>query len=363
MNDVPINLKTTPLYQLLKEWGGQFTEFGGYYMPLNFKEGIVYEHLSVRNNSGLFDVSHMGEIRIKGKDASKLLNYVSTNNINKINNNQVQYHILCNEDGGVIDDMLAYKFNDEDLWFVCNASNQEVVYKHLVKVLSDKEFEAEVINEGDDVAVISVQGPNAFKDLEEALGSFNVNHMSFINKDKFIISRTGYTGEDGFEVYGSPSDINNLTKELLEQGTTPCGLGARDTLRFEAGLPLFGHELSSLISPVEAGLNFAIDFNKDNFIGKTSLLAKKANLENKIVGLELLDRAIAREGYPVYDDNKIIGHITSGFMIPGTKLSYANAYIKNDYKIGDIIQIEVRNKKINAKIRNKRYITKKGEEK
>lgn len=359
MNDVPLGLKTTPLYPVFKELEANFTEFGGYYMPVNFKDGIVFEHQAVRNNSGLFDVSHMGEIRIKGKDASSFLNYVSTNNINKVGDNQIQYHIFCTEDGGVIDDMLVYKFNSEDLWLVCNASNQETVYNNLVNVLKEKQFDAKVINEGNDVSVISIQGPKSLVMVEKIFGEVNLQYMTFEKINDFVLSRSGYTGEDGYEVYGTHDEITKITKILLKTGVAPCGLGARDTLRFEAGLPLFGHEISPYISPVEAGLNFAIDLEKENFIGKKALLEKKANPEKKVVGLVLLDRGVARQGYSVYDNDKMIGYVTSGFMIPGTKNTYANALVDASYKMGDIIQVEIRNKRVNARIRSKRYYTKK----
>src|SRR5690554_5947392 len=358
MKDVPFGLKTTPLYPILKEMGANFTEFAGYYMPVNFKEGIVYEHQAVRTKAGLFDVSHMGEIRIKGKEASDFLNYVSTNNIKKINDKQIQYHIFCLESGGVIDDMLVYKFNSEDLWLVCNASNQEVVYEHLNAVLKEKKFEAEIIDEGEEVAVISIQGPESLKMLSKVLGEIDLKYLTFTKLDNLIVSRSGYTGEDGFEVYGSTSEIYKLTVQLLDFGVVPAGLGARDTLRFEAGLPLFGHEITNFISPVEAGLNFAIDFEKEDFIGKGALLKIKAAQTKRVVGLVLLERGVARQGYPLYDGEEKIGYITSGFMIPGTKDTYANALINANYKNGSVVEIGIRNKRVKARIRSKRYLKK-----
>lgn len=358
MNDVPFGLKTTPLYPLFKKMDANFTEFGGYYMPVNFKEGIVFEHQAVRTSAGLFDVSHMGEIRITGKDASKLLNYVSTNNIDKVNDYQVQYHIFCLEDGGVIDDMLAYKFNSENIWLVCNASNKETVYNHLVKVLNDKKFDALVVNESEDVSVIGVQGPKSLEFLNKFVKVDDLNYMTFKETEDFVLSRTGYTGEDGYEVYGSKEKIYEITEKLLNAGVVACGLGSRDTLRFEAGLPLFGHEISNFISPVEAGLGFFIDFEKEDFIGKKALLEMKADPKNKVVGLILLDRGVARQGYSLYDGDKMIGYTTSGFMIPGTKDTYANALIDASYKMGDIVEIEIRNKRVKARIRKKRYLKK-----
>lgn len=358
MNEsVPYYLKSTPLYSLMKEHGGVFVEFVGYYMPVNFKNGIIFEHNSVRNEVGLFDISHMGEIRIKGKEALKFINYLGTNNLNKISNNQMQYQILCHEDGGAIDDMMAYKFSDEEVLLVCNAANKEVVYKYLVSKAVG--FLVKITDESESTSAIAIQGPKASQAIKIITDLDQLEYLNFTIVNNLLISRSGYTGEDGFEIYGSDKDIIKLTEELIDKGVVLCGLGSRDTLRFEAGLPLYGHELADYISPVEAGLNFAIDFSKEDFIGKEALLAKKANLEQKIYGLELIDRGIARQGYLVFENEKEIGFITSGFMIPGTKSSYANALLKANYKIGDEVLIEIRNKKIKAIIRKKKYINKK----
>ncbi len=363
MNDnkpvVPFNLKTTPLFEILFNAGGSFTEFGGYYMPVNFRQGIISEHQEVRNNVGFFDISHMGEIRIKGKEAPKFLNYVSTNNIYKCANNQMQYQIICLNDGGVVDDMMAYRFEEDDLLLVCNASNKDVLFKHLSEVLKKTPFDCQLIDESDSFAAIAVQGPNSQEVLNKALNMDlgDLKFLKFKDIEGFIISRSGYTGEDGFEVYGSGEKILALVKVLLDNKVMPCGLGSRDTLRFEAGLPLFGHELSNYITPVQAGLFFAIDFNKENFIGKKALLKQKEEKpETKIYGMELLERGVARQGYKIYDLEEVVGYVTSGFMIPGTKNSYANGLIKASYKIGDVLEIEIRNKRIKAQIRKKRYI-------
>lgn len=354
--DIPFGHKTTALFELFKEYNATFTAFGGYYMPVSFK-GIVVEHQAVRENVGLFDISHMGEIFLIGKEASDFLNYVSTNNIKKIENHHMQYHIITNPDGGVVDDLMAYKFSDEKILLVCNASNQDILFEHLKNVLSEKKMDVLVHNESENYSAISVQGPESLPILSKYIRDVDLEFMTFKKRNKFLVSRSGYTGEDGFEIYGTHEDILHLTKDLLKE-CEPCGLGARDTLRFEAGLPLYGHEISGYISPVQAGLNFAIDYDKD-FIGKDALLSQKATLETKVYGMILLDRGIARQGYPIYDGNELIGYVTSGFMIPGTKESYANGLINSNYKMGDIVTIEIRNKRVEARLRKKSYMKKK----
>lgn len=347
--------KKTALYEVLKKHNATFTSYGGFYMPVSF-EGIVSEHQAVREHAGVFDISHMGEIFLKGLDASKFLNYVSTNNINKISDGQMQYHIITTDDGGVVDDLMAYKFSDKEILLVCNASNQDVLYEHLKEVLKERKDNVKILNEGENYSAISIQGPKALEILAKYVKDVDMEFMTFRMCDKFLVSRSGYTGEDGFEIYGAHKDIVSLTEKLLKDAK-PCGLGSRDTLRFEAGLPLYGHELSAYISPVKAGLNFAIDFSKE-FIGREALLKEKESLDMKIFGMILLDRGIARQGYPIYDGEENIGYVTSGFMIPGTKDSYANGLIKANYKMGDIVTIEIRNKRVQARLRKRSYIKK-----
>ena len=354
--DIPFGHKTTALFELFKKYDATFTAFGGYFMPVSFK-GIIIEHQAVRDNVGLFDISHMGEIFLKGREASQFLNYVSTNNINKIGDYQMQYHIITNTDGGVIDDLMAYKFSEDHILLVCNASNQDILHAHLLNVLDEMKMDLVIENEGEHYSAISIQGPKSLETLSSYIDNVDLEFMTFKQLGAFLVSRSGYTGEDGFEIYGAHDDIVSLTESLLNE-CEPCGLGARDTLRFEAGLPLYGHELSAYITPVQAGLNFAIDFSKD-FIGKESLLKQKAALDMKVFGMILLGRGIARQGYPIYDGEQEIGYITSGFMIPGTKDTYANGLIKSEYKMGDIVTIEIRNKRVEARLRKKSYMKKK----
>ncbi|HPX72017.1 MAG TPA: glycine cleavage system aminomethyltransferase GcvT [Acholeplasmataceae bacterium] len=352
--NIPFWLKTTPLYETLKAAGGQFVEYGGFFMPVNFEKGIIFEHQETRNNVTFFDISHMGKIFVTGNDATKFLNYVSTNNITKAKEYGMQYQVICHPDGGVIDDLMAYKYASDKILLICNAANTDTLYHYL---LDAKEgYDVEINNLDKQVAAIAVQGPNSEKALEKHFKLNELKYMEFVDLNGFIVSRSGYTGEDGFEIYGSPEDIVKLTKDLLKEGIAPAGLGARDTLRFEAGLPLYGHEMADYISPVQAGMNFAIDFAKDDFVGKEALLKQKENLEEKIYGLELIDRGIARQGHEVFLEGKHIGFVTSGFMIPGTKNSYANALLQGKYKFGQEVEIEIRGKKIKAKVRRKKYL-------
>lgn len=356
--NVPFGLRVTPLFEFFKEKGATFTDFGGYYMPVNFSEGIIKEHKAVRTNSGLFDISHMGELRIKGEEASEFLNYISSNNIHKTKDQRMQYNIIMQEDGGAIDDLMVYKFSSFDLLLVCNAANKDILFAHLIEINNKKKFKIELTDESANYAAIAVQGPLAESSLSKVLNiDFkSIKYLSFKEIENLLISRSGYTGEDGFEIYGKDEDILNLTKSLVEKGVTLCGLGSRDTLRFEAGLPLFGHELSNYISPLQAGMGFAVDYSKTDFIGKEVLLKQKENLEEKIYGMELIDRGVLRQGYPVYDNDLKVGYITSGFMIPGTKNSYANGLIKTGYKNGDQLEVEVRNKRLKVRLRNRKYL-------
>lgn len=355
---IPFGLKTTPLFDFFSENGASFTDFGGYYMPVNFSEGIVKEHNSVRTSSGLFDISHMGEIRIKGIEAEDFLNYVSSNDIKKIKPGRMQYTIIMQEDGGAVDDLMVYKIFDGNLLLICNASNKDILFAYLNKIQNEKKFKIKLLDESDKYAAIAVQGPLAEEKLSKVLNRDlrNIKFLRFLEKDNFIISRSGYTGEDGFEIYGKAKDILKVTKDLFNSGVSLCGLGARDTLRFEAGLPLFGHEISNYISVIQAEMNFAVSFNKGDFIGREVLLKQKEKLAEKIYGMELIDKGVLRQGYPVYDKDERVGYITSGFMIPGTRKSFANALIKTKYNLGDELEVEVRNRRLKVRLRNRKYL-------
>lgn len=352
-------LKKTTLFENHQKLGANLVEFGGFMMPLYYSN-IADEHHAVRNNVGMFDVSHMGEIVVKGLDALKFVNYVLSSKI--ISSDKMQYGILLNENGGAVDDLMAYVFHDDHILLVVNASNKDKDFKHL-KSLS-KGFNVELVDETEACGEIALQGPKSFEVLSTLFNNLPLESMKFglyeYMEQTVLISRSGYTGEDGFEIYANPQTTILLWEALYKLGVKPCGLGARDTLRFEAAMPLYGHELDESINPFEARLTFALDLSKDAFVGKNALLSYKENPKRKIVGIELLERNVARQGYEVYYENQLIGHITTGYLSPTTQLPIAMALIDINYaKIGTELSILIRNKIIPAKVRDKKFYKKK----
>ncbi|HHU55400.1 MAG TPA: glycine cleavage system aminomethyltransferase GcvT [Acholeplasmataceae bacterium] len=354
-------MKRTVLYDKHIELNAKMIEFAGYMMPLQY-QGITEEHLATRNDCGVFDVSHMGEILITGKETRKFVDYIFSGKIP--NTNKMSYGFLLNENGGIVDDLMIYYFDDEQILFVVNASNLEKDFEWIKK--HKEGYDVKVENISNDLAQLAIQGPNAEKHLVR-LVSTRISDLKLFDFAKFIfleeeliISRSGYTGEDGFEVYSSKKAILHLFNALIENGATPCGLGARDTLRFEAAMPLYGNEIDENINPIEAGLKFGVDFSKD-FIGKNALeKVIETGVARKLVALELLDRGIARHGYDVEKGGNRIGYITTGYMIPGQNKAYALAYLDLDYtSLGTVVDIKVRNRLISSVVRNKKFLNKK----
>ena len=280
------DLKKTSFFKKHKDLGAKIIDFSGWALPVRY-ESIKKEHLAVRNNAGLFDVSHMGEIIIKGNQAQEFVDYLITNNAKKLKDFQIAYTLMCYENGGVVDDLLVYKYNKQHFYLVVNASNIEKDFKWIKD--NSKKFDVNVENDSENIAQLAIQGPKAQEilqkitdtDLEE-ISFFNFKPEVSIDGKKAIVSRTGYTGEDGFELYFNVQNNQNIKKtwdKLLlvgkDQGLKPVGLGARDTLRFEVALPLYGHEISKDITPLEARLSYFIDFDKKNFLGKKALLKQK----------------------------------------------------------------------------------------
>lgn len=358
------NLKRTALAEEYQKYGGKTVDFAGWYMPVEF-EGIIKEHESVRNNVGLFDVSHMGEITIKGPDALKFANRLITNDLEKIVDNQVLYTFMCREDGGVVDDILVYRFSDEDILFVVNASNTEKDYEWVLKNYSDEQIEIRNISDG--TAQLAIQGPNA-ESVLQAHTDTNLSDIKFffakknvlIDGIECLVSRTGYTGEDGFEIYLSNDRVVELYTNLIEDGAQPIGLGARDTLRFEANLPLYGNELSDDWTPIEAGFGFFVKTDKADFIGKEVLLEQKENgVSRKIVGFTMTDKKIPRHGYRVLKNGEEIGFVTTGYKSPTLGEIIGLAMVKAEYsKIGTELEIEIRNKTSQAIVRNRKFLAK-----
>ncbi|MEH7093909.1 glycine cleavage system aminomethyltransferase GcvT [Neobacillus vireti] len=354
-------LQRTPLFEVYKEYGGKTIDFGGWELPVQFSS-IKEEHEAVRTKAGLFDVSHMGEVEIKGKDSLPFLQKMMTNDISKIKNGSAQYTAMCYENGGTVDDLLVYKMEDDHYLLVVNASNIEKDYKWL-----EDHVEGEVIldNLSEKTAQLALQGPLAEKVLQKLAGNTDLSQIGFfkfqqevtLNNKKALVSRTGYTGEDGFEVYCDAADAVDLWKAILkageQDGVLPCGLGARDTLRFESVLALYGQELSPEITPLEAGIAFAVKLNKEaDFIGKDALRKQKeTGLTRKLVGIEMIDRGIPRHGYPVYKGEELIGEVTTGTQSPTLKRNIGLALIKTEYAdLESKVEVEIRGKRLKASV-------------
>lgn len=355
------NLKKTPLNQIHKSLGAKMVEFGGWEMPVQYPAGTIEEHLRTRNFAGLFDVSHMGEFWIEGEDAAQFVNYLTTNDVNKISDFQAQYSVLTNDRGGAVDDLLVYRFNSKKFLLVVNAATTEKDWQWINSHKSS--FDVSITNASQNFCQIAIQGPKA----EEILQKLTENELSQIKYYHFvegkvdgfsaIISRTGYTGEDGFEIYAEAEKAETIWKKLLdagnygmEQGILPCGLAARNTLRLEAAMSLYGHELSDSITPLEANLSWICKFDKGDFIGRKALLEQKEKgLTRKIVGFEMTEKAIARDGYDVYVEDRKVGYVTSGSPAPFLKKNIGLAFLPIEFtKLGQEIKIDVRGKRFTA---------------
>lgn len=354
-------MKKTVLYDAHIKNGGKMVEYAGYLMPVEYV-GLSAEHMAVRQSCGLFDVSHMGEIFVLGADAKRFVNYVMTNRVDAPL--RMTYGLFLYPNGGIVDDLMAYCFSDEKIMLVVNASNVDKDFAWLQQQTAG--FDIELSNQSNYFSQLAFQGKKAV-DVLQTLTNYDLQQMHMFDFDtidiinrRFITSRSGYTGEDGFEIYGAGEDIVALFDALVALQVPLCGLGARDTLRFEANLPLYGHEIDANINPLEATLRFAIDFSKD-FIGKDALLLyENEGLKRKVVALELLERGIARQNYEVVCDDKIIGHITTGYMVPGKQSALALAMLDVGYwDIGQEVFVRIRQKDVKAKIRNKKFLNKK----
>lgn len=305
------NLTKTCLHDRHVALGALMSPFGGFDMPIQYK-GITEEHNAVRHEVGVFDVSHMGEVRVKGADACKFVNHIFVNDVTGAPDGQIFYGMMCNEKGGTVDDLLVYKVSDDEYFLVINASN---IAKDVDWILKNSEgFDVEIIDQSPYYGEVAIQGPKAEETVEQVL-NIPVKDIPFYNfktihidGEDIIVSRTGYTGEDGFEVYGSHDFTRKTWDKLMDASVQPCGLGCRDTLRFEVGLPLYGDELSEDITPIEASLSMFVKLDKPEFIGKEALATQKADgVKRRIVGIELEGNAIPRHGYPVEIDGKQIG--------------------------------------------------------
>lgn len=352
--------KKTPLYDWHVANDGKMVSFSGYLLPVQYQEtGVIREHLAVRNQAGIFDVSHMGEVIYKGKDALKNIQKILANDFSDLATGRVRYSVMCNEAGGVIDDLLVYKLAEENYLLIINAGNREKDVQWMEKQLfGDVVFE----DISDLIGQIALQGPESKEILEQltAPEALPQKYYTFFENVTIagipcLISRTGYTGSFGYELYCEAKDTTELWQTILAAGKNagliPCGLGARDTLRLEASMPLYGHEMNEDITPFEAGLGFSVKMNKEDFIGKQALLAKGAPKRTRI-GIELIGRGIVREQAEILLKNgQKIGETTSGTYSPYLEKAMAMALVEKEFSaIGTEIDIIVRNKKISAKI-------------
>ncbi len=362
-------MKKTPLYDTHMELGAKMVDFGGWAMPVQYS-GIINEHKAVRKSAGIFDVSHMGEIFISGPDAGRYSDFLVTNDLLEMGPGKVIYSPMCYQNGGTVDDVLVYCLSSDNYLFVVNASNIEKDYEWIVT--NSDFFNVKIENISDCYAQLAVQGPLAQEILSEMtdvdlkeIGFFEHNVSMNISGIRAMVSRTGYTGEDGFEIYMDSESGSALFKEILKTGgdrILPCGLGARDTLRFESCLPLYGHELNNETSPLKAGLNYFIKLDGNDFIGKNALVAEKQQgILKKITGFEMIERGIARNGYEVFNINgDKIGYVTSGSICPTISKNMGLALIDVEYsKIGKEISIGIRNKKVKALTVKKPFYNKK----
>ena len=348
----------TPLYDEHVALGGRIVPFAGYLLPVQYPTGVIKEHLAVRTAAGLFDVSHMGEITFKGPGALASLNHLLTNDYTKMPLNKARYGILCNEKGGVEDDLIVYKFAEDYYFVVVNASNRLKDFELMkANILEDTEIE----DISDSFAQVALQGPKAFEIMEKLVDREYLPHKYYTAREHVdvcgmdcIVSYTGYTGEDGYEIYTARENAVKLWKLLLEagkeEGLIPCGLGARDTLRLEAGMPLYGHEMDDTISPLETNLDYGVKMNKEEFIGKEAILAK-GEPTIKRVGLQMIDRGIMREHQDIYCGEKKIGHTTSGTMCPFINKAVAMALINKKFaELGTVVEVDIRGRKCKAEV-------------
>lgn len=361
-------MKKTALYENHVACGGKIIEFCGWLLPVEYT-GLVPEHHAVRNQAGLFDVSHMGEVSVKGPGSEAFVQNLVTNDVSGMVNGQVIYGMMCQPDGGVVDDLLVYKKSPESWYLVINAANVEKDFLWMED--SSEGFDADLVNLSDEISEVALQGPLAQKTLQKltdtdlnTIGFFMFKEHVKIAGASCLVSRTGYTGEDGFEIYTDHASAPAVWDAILaagkEDGVIPCGLGCRDTLRFEATLPLYGHEISSTITPLEAGLGMFVKLDKP-FIGRDALAKQKAEgLKRKVVGFQLIDRGIPREGYPVHCGGKEVGVVTTGYPAPTVGKTIGLALVSAECaELGTELEILIRNKPAKAVVISKKFMDKK----
>lgn len=354
-----MNNKRTCLYDKHVALGALISPFGGFDMPIQYSN-ITDEHQAVRQHCGVFDVSHMGEVLVSGTDAERYVNHIFTNNVEGLAVGKILYGMMCYENGGVVDDLLVYKMADDRFFLVINAANIDKDWAWIQQQAEG--FNVAIDNQSDHYGQLAVQGPEAERIMEEILNlpCSELTFYTFKTMGDVIVSRTGYTGEDGFEIYATPDYINQCWDKLMAAGVTPCGLGCRDTLRFEVGLPLYGDELSAEITPIMAGLGMFVKLDKEEFVGRDALAKQKAEgVAQKLVGIELQDKAIPRHGYTVMKDGQPIGTVTTGYHTISTDKSVCMALIDSQYApLGTELEVQIRKKVFPGTVVKKRFYDK-----
>ena len=358
MTEAPA-LQRTPLHGVHQELGARLVPFAGYEMPVQYTS-IIEEHRAVRATAGIFDLSHMGEIEVRGEAAVDFVGHAVVSDPATLDVGQAGYSMLCDADGGIIDDVIVYRLGEDRLWIVCNAGNRPAVVEHLTALRARETVAAQLEDISDRTALIAPQGPRAAGllaeltdvDLDE-IPNYHAAAGSVAGID-CLIARTGYTGEDGFELFCAAADAVPLWRALAEVGTfhhaRPCGLGARDTLRLEAGMPLYGNELDRATNPYEVNLGRVVKLDKGDFVGRSALVAvQEAGPERKLIGLQMLDNAIPRAGYEVRADGRSVGRITSGTLSPTLGTKIAMAKVPSELAgIGNAFEVVVRDRPYRA---------------
>ena len=372
----------TCLYDKHVALGALISPFGGFDMPIQYST-IVDEHQAVRQSCGVFEVSHMGEVQVSGPDAERYVNHLFTNDVRGIPSGKILYGMMCYEDGGVVDDLLVYKMGDDRFFLVINAANIDKDWAWIQQHAGG--YDVTLQHKSSEYGELAIQGPDSERVMQEVLG-LSCGELVFYTfkevetspegegtaavqkgaagvgaAETIIVSRTGYTGEDGFEIYATPYYINKCWDKLMASGRCkPCGLGCRDTLRFEVGLPLYGDELSADISPIMAGLGIFVKLDKEEFIGRDALARQKAEgPSRKLVGIELADKAIPRHGYTVLKDGQPIGEVTTGYHTISTDKSVCMALVDSRYAALDTeVEIQIRKKTFPGKVCKKRFYDK-----
>lgn len=346
-------MNRTPLYETHLKLGAKMVDFAGWEMPVSYS-GIITEHKAVRTSAGLFDIGHMGIVKVSGNDALPCLQRLLSNDASKLEAGSSQYSIILNQSGGVIDDIFIYRLLDHYM-LVVNASNAS---KDLQWLKKNNLEVAEIADLKESFTLLALQGPRSQEILQKicsidlaALGHHKITN-ALISNFPSLVSRTGYTGEDGFELFFDKANAEKIWNELIHLGAVPCGLGARDTLRLEAGYPLYGHEYNEGITPLETGFSFAVKFDKGDFIGKESLLRhKEEGLSKRLVGIRLKEAGIPRQGYKICKDGRVIGYITSGTMSPTLLVPIGMGYVRIEFSdVGTDVDVDIRGKFAKAEV-------------